>query len=180
MFSTVIGTLFGLAAFSLATPVNSGVARNCKKALFPPSSAGKLAHTGINIAGFDFGCATDGVSPITVEIPSPSMTLKLICRRAKLLLLGHHLPNFTVNPISPLEYRVSSMFLFSGNDGAGQIKHFVKNDGFNTFRLPVGWQFLTNDVKSGVLNAANFAKYDALVQVISHACSCNSLILSAL
>lgn len=72
------------------------------------------------------------------------------------------------------------MFLFSGNDGAGQIKHFVKNDGFNTFRLPVGWQFLTNDVKSSVLNSINFAKYDALVQVISHTCSCKFVTLSAL
>lgn len=45
------------------------------------------------------------------------------------------------------------------------MKHFVDDDGFNTFRLPVGWQFLTNDVLGGTLNETNFAKYDALVQV---------------
>lgn len=45
------------------------------------------------------------------------------------------------------------------------MQHFVKNDGFNTFRLPVGWQFLTNDVEGSTLNSTNFAKYDALVQV---------------
>lgn len=53
----------------------------------------------------------------------------------------------------------------SGHDGAGQMQHFVTNDGFNTFRLPVGWQFLTNDVEGSTLNSTNFAKYDALVQV---------------
>ncbi|CAA7268396.1 unnamed protein product [Cyclocybe aegerita] len=51
-----------------------------------------------------------------------------------------------------------------GHDGAGQMEHFFKNDGFNTFRLPVGWQFLTNDVEGGKLNSTNFAKYDALVK----------------
>jgi len=44
------------------------------------------------------------------------------------------------------------------------MKHFAQDDKFNVFRLPVGWQFLTNDVLGGVLNATNFAKYDALVQ----------------
>lgn len=44
------------------------------------------------------------------------------------------------------------------------MKHFVQDDKFNVFRLPVGWQFLTNDILGGVLNATNFAKYDALVQ----------------
>ncbi|KAF8157039.1 carbohydrate-binding module family 1 protein/Glycoside hydrolase family 5 protein [Crassisporium funariophilum] len=53
---------------------------------------------------------------------------------------------------------------FYGHDGLGQMQHFAKNDGFNTFRLPVGWQFLTNDVLGGTLNSTNFAKYDALVQ----------------
>ena len=54
---------------------------------------------------------------------------------------------------------------FVGHDGAGQMQHFVTNDGFNTFRLPVGWQFLSNDAESGTLNSTNFAKYDTLVQV---------------
>lgn len=54
-----------------------------------------------------------------------------------------------------------------GADGAGQMQHFVNDDGYNTFRLPVGWQFLTNDILGGTINAANFAKYDALVQVLS-------------
>jgi endoglucanase len=47
------------------------------------------------------------------------------------------------------------------------MQHFVENDGFNTFRLPVGWQFLTNDTETGILNSTNFAKYDTLVQVLN-------------
>lgn len=47
------------------------------------------------------------------------------------------------------------------------MRHFVENDGFNTFRLPVGWQFLTNDKENGELDSTNFAEYDALVQVRS-------------
>ena len=35
---------------------------------------------------------------------------------------------------------------YYGHDGEGQMNHFIKDDGFNTFRLPVSWQFLVNDV----------------------------------
>lgn len=44
------------------------------------------------------------------------------------------------------------------------MAHFTKQDGFNAFRLPVGWQFLVNNVLGAKLNAQNFAKYDALVK----------------
>ncbi|KDQ55160.1 glycoside hydrolase family 5 protein [Jaapia argillacea MUCL 33604] len=53
---------------------------------------------------------------------------------------------------------------YYGPDGIGQMQHFVKSDGYNMFRLPVGWQFLTGDQETGVLNSTNFAKYDVLVQ----------------
>lgn len=49
-------------------------------------------------------------------------------------------------------------------DGAGQMKHFVENDGYNVFRLPVGWQFLTNGAATGDIDEVNFAEYDDLVQ----------------
>lgn len=42
------------------------------------------------------------------------------------------------------------------------MRHFVAN-GFNTFRLPVGWAYLTNGPANGVLSSANVAKYDELV-----------------
>lgn len=48
------------------------------------------------------------------------------------------------------------------------MQHFVTDDGFNAFRLPVGWQFLTNDILGGTLNDTNFEKYNALVQVHPH------------
>ncbi|KAJ7669341.1 endoglucanase [Mycena polygramma] len=53
---------------------------------------------------------------------------------------------------------------YFGADGAGQMKHFVNDDGYNTFRLPVAWQYLTNYVLGDPINAANMAEYDALVQ----------------
>ena len=44
------------------------------------------------------------------------------------------------------------------------MNHFVQDDGFNAFRLPVGWQFLANDVLGADLDEANFQEYDDLVQ----------------
>ncbi|KAJ6525924.1 glycoside hydrolase superfamily, partial [Mycena vulgaris] len=38
------------------------------------------------------------------------------------------------------------------------------NDGYNVFRLPVGWQFLANNVLGGAVDQTSLAKYDALVQ----------------
>lgn len=44
------------------------------------------------------------------------------------------------------------------------MNHFVKDDTLNTFRLPVGWQFLTNGQLGGQLNSNNAGQYDRLVQ----------------
>lgn len=84
------------------------------------SGTGKTRFAGVNIAGFDFGCGTDGTCNTSAIYAAP-------------------------------------------NAGA-QMSHFVKDDGMNIFRLPVGWQYLTNNVLGGTLNAANLAKYDAEVQ----------------
>lgn len=43
------------------------------------------------------------------------------------------------------------------------MSHFVKDDKFNIFRLPVGWQYLVSS-PGGTLNSANLQKYDQLVQ----------------
>lgn len=42
------------------------------------------------------------------------------------------------------------------------MTHFVNDDGFNVFRLPVAWQWLINTptAASGVLHAGNTALYD--------------------
>jgi endoglucanase len=48
--------------------------------------------------------------------------------------------------------------------GPGQMQHFVKDDQMNIFRIPVSWQFLTNNQLGATLNSANLAKYDQLIQ----------------
>lgn len=84
-----------------------------------------MKYAGINIAGFDFGCLTDG-----------SQTLK------------------NVNgPIGGM-----------GGDGAGQMNHFTKDDHMNVFRLPIGWQYLTNNNVGGNLDSSALSKYDGLMQ----------------
>lgn len=90
------------------------------------SSTGKVKYAGVNIAGFDFGCGTDGSDLLTDVVP----------------------------PLSSL----------GGPDGAGQMTHFVTKDHLNIFRLPVGWQYLVNNVLGGTLDATNAANYDQLVQ----------------
>lgn len=74
----------------------------------------------MNIAGFDFGCGTDGTCDTTKIYAAPN--------------------------------------------AAGQMQHFSRDDKMNTFRLPVGWQYLVNNVLGGTLNANNFATYDKEVQ----------------
>lgn len=44
------------------------------------------------------------------------------------------------------------------------MQHFVKDDGMNMFRLPVGWQYLVNSKLGGTLDAGNAGKYDQLVK----------------
>ncbi|KAE9393635.1 endoglucanase [Gymnopus androsaceus JB14] len=92
----------------------------------PPISGNKLQFAGVNIAGFDFGCNTDGNCNVSGAWP-------------------------------PLTQ-------YYGMDGAGQMTHFVEDDGYNVFRLPVGWQFLLNGVLGADLYAPNVAEYDMLVQ----------------
>ncbi|ESZ90854.1 endoglucanase II [Sclerotinia borealis F-4128] len=92
-----------------------------------PSATGKTRYIGTNIAGFDFGCTTDGT-----------------CITSKILPALKSLNN--------------------GPDGLGQMAHFVSSTGHNIFRLPVGWQYLVNNVLGGTLHAGNLANYDLLVQ----------------
>ncbi|KAI9703633.1 MAG: hypothetical protein M1836_007403 [Candelina mexicana] len=53
---------------------------------------------------------------------------------------------------------------YGGADGAAQMHHLSADLGLNLFRLPVGWQYLTNSVVGGTLDETAFEKYDALVQ----------------
>lgn len=90
-----------------------------------PPAGQKFKFFGVNIAGFEFGCNTDGTC--------------------------------ATNQVTP------PLTEYSSYDGAGQMSHFVNDNKFNTFRLPVAWQYLTSS-PGATLNTANFEKYDKLVQ----------------
>ncbi|CAN8106387.1 unnamed protein product [Discula destructiva] len=92
----------------------------------PRSTSGTFQFMGTNIAGFDFGCTTDGTCDISKAVP----------------------------PLSTL----------NGPDGAGQMQHFVTDNKFNIFRLPVAWQWLVNNQLGGTLDATKAAQYDQLMQ----------------
>ncbi|KAG8934241.1 Endoglucanase EG-II [Tulasnella sp. 418] len=51
---------------------------------------------------------------------------------------------------------------YGGPDGPGQMKHFYNDDKMNTFRLPVGWQYLTS-TPGGTLDPNNFSRYNELM-----------------
>jgi endoglucanase len=51
-----------------------------------------------------------------------------------------------------------------GADGAGQMKHFVEDDEFNVFRLPVTWQYLTGGKSGPTLDPEALGKYNQLVR----------------
>jgi endoglucanase len=57
-----------------------------------------------------------------------------------------------------------SQIIDEASDGTSQMQHFANQDGFNMFRLPAGWQFLTANQLGGNLDSNNFGKYDRLVQ----------------
>lgn len=50
------------------------------------------------------------------------------------------------------------------HNGPAQMDRFVHADHLNMFRLPVSWQYLTNNSLGGRLNPTHFAHYDLLVR----------------
>lgn len=54
--------------------------------------------------------------------------------------------------------------IYPAPNAADQMNHFYRDDNLNTFRLPVGWQYLVNNQLGGTLNAINLATYDRQVQ----------------
>ena len=102
------------SASSSATPTSTAT---------PSAAPDRVKFGGVNIAGFDFHCKTNGT-----------------CRLDE------------------------TMDVMSNGTAMQQMEHFVKDDGLNTFRLPVSWQYLVNDQLGGPLDANNLAAYDKLVQ----------------
>lgn len=126
--ATSIGVATGSPIATSATNVavatgspssSSSAASASSTATSTSSSSGNTTYAGVNIAGFDFGCSTDGTCTVDgITVPST---------------------------------------------GAAQMQHFTNADNLNMFRLTVGWQYLTNDVIGGDLDATNFAKYNSLM-----------------
>ncbi|KAG9311733.1 glycoside hydrolase family 5 protein [Chiua virens] len=123
-------------------------------------SLSHLKFAGVNIAGFgmmvvprnptgmltsnptDFGCSTDGTCNAYNVCPPLK---QLGCKLTSSMSTIHRLR------------------MVVGADGLSQMQHF-KEDGYNAFRLPVGWQYLTLNQMTGVLNDGQFAKYNMLVE----------------
>lgn len=70
----------------------------------------------------------------------------------------------TLSFAAPLLVNLEGRPLILISSSAGQMQHFVKDDGMNTFRLPVTWQYLVNNKVGGTLDSGNSGKYDQLVQ----------------
>jgi endoglucanase len=137
--------LFVAAALSAATVTNA-------------QTSAPLRFAGVNIAGFgecctttltrhadfhfvDFGCGTDGTCDFSSAVP----------------------PVYQLSGKKHLVQSPHTLMHLPGVDGLGQMQHFVNNDGYNVFRLPVGWQYLTYGQMTGVLNETQFANYNTLV-----------------
>lgn len=119
-------TTVSTSSATTTSSVSQTTTKTSTTATATATGTGSLQFYGVNIAGFDFGCNTDG--DCTESAAWPPLTK------------------------------------YYGMDGAGQMQHFVNDDGFNLFRLPVGWQFLTGDLASGTIVDANLQEYDDLVQ----------------
>ncbi|KAK7702620.1 hypothetical protein SLS64_009583 [Diaporthe eres] len=117
---TSVSVSVSVAASSAVASSAAAQATGASSSSVAPTSTNQTTYAGINIAGFDFGCGTDGTCTVDgITVPST---------------------------------------------GAAQMQHFYKNDNMNIFRLPVGWQYLTNNVVGGDLDSTNFGKYDELMQ----------------
>ncbi|KAG6358511.1 hypothetical protein INS49_014395 [Diaporthe citri] len=115
-----VQTSVSVATSSAVASSAAAQATDASSAPVAPTATNQTTYAGINIAGFDFGCGTDGTCTVDgITVPST---------------------------------------------GAAQMQHFYKNDNMNIFRLPVGWQYLTNNVVGGDLDSTNFGKYDGLMQ----------------
>lgn len=64
-------------------------------------------------------------------------------------------------PVSGIQVPLASE---GGADSAAQMKHFIKDDGMNMFRIPVSWQFLTGGQPTAKFDEINFNNFDKLMQ----------------
>ncbi|KAE9378464.1 glycoside hydrolase family 5 protein [Stipitochalara longipes BDJ] len=112
----------------------------------------ELAATVTTVTSVGYNCASTNAAPATAT---------------KVVLSGINLSGFetSCDTTGTCTLPIAQNPMSANYNITGQISHFT-DLGFNTFRLPVSWQYLTNSAytTTGVLNAANLAAYDALVQ----------------
>jgi endoglucanase len=58
----------------------------------------------------------------------------------------------------------SGAYVDPGANGIAQMQHFTKDDKLNIYRLPIGWQHLTDNKLGGALDATVAGAYDKLVK----------------
>ncbi len=113
-----------------------------------------------------------------------SLSLLTVGAQAAVQFAGVNIAGFdfgcTIDGTCVVSSAVPPLASLGGPDGKGQMTHFVNNDKLNLFRLPVGWQYLTNG-NIGALDATKAGNYDQLVQAclgtgahciidVSHSC----------
>ncbi|EEU38273.1 uncharacterized protein NECHADRAFT_105936 [Fusarium vanettenii 77-13-4] len=88
---------------------------------------------------------------------------------AKVKYIGVAIPGIDfgcdIDGSCPLDTAQFPLASHTHGDGEGQMKHFVKDSGLNTFRLPTTWQFLLNEQVGGKLDEEKFGQYDQLMQI---------------
>jgi aryl-phospho-beta-D-glucosidase BglC (GH1 family) len=99
---------------------------------------------------------------------TPSFASPIIPRATKVQYAGVNIAGFDfgcgIDGTCSLTGTNKPYDIVSGANAVGQMQHFVKDDTLNAFRLPVGWQFLTNGRLGAQLDSNNAAQYDRLVQ----------------
>jgi hypothetical protein len=119
-----------------------------------------LQFAGVNIAGFGeyYTCITTRHIQTAVLQTSVAVQMALALSQR----LSPLSTNYPVGFILENPHTILYVYLI-GVDGLGQMQHFYNDDGYNVFRLPVGWQYLTYNQSTSVLNETQFSNYNMLV-----------------
>jgi endoglucanase len=96
-------------------------------------------------------------------VSNAGVNVRIYCRRTQLTINFYQIAGLDFGCTIDGTCKTANI-VDPGQIGIDQIQHFIKDDGLNTFRLPVGWQFLLNNNLGGTLDSNNWATYDKLVQ----------------
>lgn len=121
-----------------------------------PDGTNQTLFAGVNICGFDFGWYRHCLLLSTFSDVCPMLLTTFNSNNQGSCNLKGVVP--------PVRIISSAHNTTLTNNGSAQMRHFVYAHGLNIFRLPVSWQYLTNNTLGGPLNPTNFGYYDQLVQ----------------